>query len=73
MLVEEGQTVELLDQVEDDVRIAALDRAADDGEVAADASATDLVAEFLQRTKDVILGFSQLRVAALELAARLVR
>src|SRR6185295_14438446 len=48
VLVEEWQVVELLDQVEDNVRRAACDSSADDGKIAADTRAGDLMAKLLQ-------------------------
>src|SRR4029079_6779011 len=56
VLVEDRDVLEVLEQVEDDVRLELLDAGADDAEVCADPELADLVAEVAERPYDVKLG-----------------
>src|SRR6266566_2033635 len=56
VLVVDGLAVELLEQIEDDVRFPALDFVADRLELVLDAARPHLVAGLAQRAHDVILG-----------------
>src|SRR5262249_55414608 len=70
VLVEERQTVELLHQIEGDVRSVVDDGATNNGEIAADAGVSNLMTERLQRLENVVLGLAELTIAPLELTAR---
>ena len=56
MVVEAREAVELLEQVEDDVRLEGLHRLADRQQLVGDAEGLHLVAEAAQRLEHVVLG-----------------
>ena len=58
MLVEMADAVELLDEVEGDVRLVRIDGAADGREVVRNADGNDLVPELLDRIAHVELGLA---------------
>jgi hypothetical protein len=55
VLIVRRQAVELLEEIEGDVRLPLLDRLADDPQVAPDPERAHLVAELAQRAHDVVL------------------
>ena len=63
MLVEMADAVELLDQIEGDVRLVRVDGAADGGEIVGDADGQDLVAERLERIATRRIPFCVARAA----------
>jgi hypothetical protein len=61
VMVKEREAAALLHEVEYDVRIVTGESTPDYTEIAADADAARIVPEALQRSHDIVFGFSELR------------